>query len=329
MPLRHEAASGGLVCARWRDDFLLPEISHSTGLWLASPQPIRIRAPGKHAAHWVITVDTDERIVTNGEDIRVRLAESTFPVWMMRHDGGSYTKERCIRADVTARWSGPTHECFPALSRNEFGRARFSEVAKTHAQYLAKFRRDAGILIQYTQKHPDDPRWFYYLGESFKNLAVYESNSDRYLEAIRAYCQCADRRGWNEESAWACFRAAECYCALEQWEDAVGACAYGLSLHAGLAELPWLASYACSKKGLWDQAVYWARLSAAMGLYRGRGRDVPRVGFRAPNALYEGPYDVLRFAYRALNDEHNALWAEAEYYAATAAREAAEKETTP
>jgi hypothetical protein len=50
---------------------------------------------------------------------------------------------------------------------------------------------------------------------------------------------------------------------------------------------------------------------------------VPRSGFRHPPALWEGPYDVLRFALRRVGDDTGADEAERLFHEAKAAREAA------
>src|SRR5207253_2483230 len=121
-------------------------------------------------------------------------------------------------------------------------------------------------------------------------------------QAIASYQACAALRGWDEESAWACYRAAECWCVLGEWGHAVDECAAGLARHAGLAELAWLAAYASYKGGRATQAVWWARASIALGRFRGVGEQVQRISFRNPMAQYAGPYDVLRGAYRALGD---------------------------
>jgi hypothetical protein len=64
-------------------------------------------------------------------------------------------------------------------------------------------------------------------------------------------------------------------------------------------------------------------LAIAMGHFRGDGASVQRIGFRHPPGLWEGPYDVLRFALRALGDESGAAEAERLYHEATAARQVA------
>ena len=59
-----------------------------------------------------------------------------------------------------------------------------------------------------------------------------------------------------------------------------------------------------------------------MGYVEGDGRRVQRIGFRHPPGLFEGPYDILRFALRRLGDEAGAAAAERMFVEAKAAREA-------
>jgi hypothetical protein len=237
---------------------------------------------------------------------------------LVEHESGSYAKERFFRLPVPGRYMGPTHECYVMDSgqRADLAGVLFREVAKRPEEYEHKFQRDVRILERYTAEHPDDPRWFYYLGDTLQNV-------HRFEDAIAAYSICASLPGWDEQAAWACYRAASCWLALGAPHRAVESCARGLTRHAGLAELPWLAAYACWTAGNLQQSIAWARLSEAAGSFRGSGRHVQRLGFRHPPALYEGPYDVLRFALRAAGDERGAAEAESLYHDAIAAREAA------
>lgn len=273
-----------------------------------------------HAAHelgasWSITVDTDERIQLNGEDLRALLASVSEDVLMMYDETRTYTKERCFRLPARASFEGPTHESFPGyrVGVRTLELATFRELPKSPAALRAKFERDVSILTRHTHEHPKDPRWFYYLGESLANLGQPEA-------AVQAYDTCAGLRGWNEESAWACYRAAECLCGLGRHVEAVERCAIGLARHAGIAELAWLAAFARYRSGDPAQAAYWAQLALVFGLHAGKGETVPRIGFRNPVALYEGPHDILRFAYRDLGDTAAADAAEKSYQQARAAR---------
>jgi glycosyltransferase involved in cell wall biosynthesis len=266
-------------------------------------------------ASWAVTLDTDERIQQNGEDLRAAMQNASEGVLMVYAESRTYAKERCFRLPALARFDGPTHESFPGykVGTRTLERATFRELGKSPEALRRKFERDAQILSKHTRAHPRDPRWFYYLGDSLKNLG-------KLTDAIRAYEQCTALRGWNEESAWACYRAAECLCALRRFPEAIERCAIGLSRHAGIAELAWLAAFAAFQLKDHAQAVYWARLSLTYGLFEGSGASVPRIGFRNPSALYEGPYDVLRFALRQLGDSAAAEAAELAYARALALR---------
>jgi len=261
-------------------------------------------------ADWAVTVDTDERIELRGDDLRATLAGMSEGVLFLFDEERTYKKERCFRLPMPERFSGPTHEAFPAyeVGMRAAEKAVFRELPKSAEAARKKFERDVAILTPHVRKHPQDPRWHFYLGESLKNL-------DRQEEAVGAYDACAALRGWNEESAWACYRAAECLCHLNRHRDAIDRCAAGLARHAGIAELAWLAGFAAYQMGDAEQAVYWARLALTHGLSMGTGASVPRIGFRNPAALYEGPYDVLRFALRAIGDQSGAAEAERLYQA--------------
>jgi len=261
---------------------------------------------------WAVTVDTDERLARDPAlDVRAELARATEGLLYVADHHKTYVKERLFRLPMHERWRGPTHEAFDAykVGCRTLEGITFSELSKTPEDYARRYRRDIAALRPYIAAHPDDPRWHFYLGESHRNLREHEL-------ALAAYDACAALRGWDEESAWACYRAAECLCALERFQDALDRLSAGLARHAGIAELAWLAGFACYQLGRDAQAVYWSELAIVHGLFRGNGTSIPRIGFRHPNALWEGPYDVLRWAEKrrgnaSASAEAERLWAEA------------------
>jgi hypothetical protein len=304
LDVAREVAGDKLVVRRfaWVNDF-------------SAARNFALDAAHEAGGDWSVTVDTDERIESAGVDVPALLERTKAGCLMVTHADGTYAKERFFRLPAQARFRGPTHESFPAydVGCETLPEVRFAELRKTPEQYRAKFERDAALLADHTRAHPDDPRWHYYLGDALQAL-------DRHEDAVAAFDACTALRGWDEESAWAQYRAAECHCALGRWDAAVDACALGLARHAGIAELAWLAGFASYRAGRHAQAVCWSRSAIALGCFRGCGQDVKRIGFRNPGALWEGPYDVLRFALAALGDEAGAREAEATHAQAKQAR---------
>ncbi len=263
---------------------------------------------------WAVTLDTDERII-GGPDLRTEMLSSTEDLLYVTYVSGHYSKERCFKLPAKDHWMGPVHEAFVLSGKGRTVEGvQFDEMAKTPEEYERKFRRDVEVLSAYVKAHPTDPRWHYYLGESYRNLGNFEL-------ATSSYDACSALRGWDEEAAWACFRAGECLCAMERYGEALDRLHTGLSIHAGIAELAWFAGFVSYKMGRDQQAVYWSRLAIVHGLFRGDGATVPRIAFRDPVGLWEGPYDVLRWAEKRRGNEEAAAEAEALWLEAKQARE--------
>ncbi|MBU3689212.1 MAG: hypothetical protein B7C54_02390 [Acidimicrobiales bacterium mtb01] len=269
---------------------------------------------------WAITVDTDERMqFSRGTDLRALLAASDVDVLNVEYFDGLYSKERIFRLPRYVRWDGPIHEGVLDMKvdrRSVLREVRFFELAKSAEQMQSKFERDLKILLKHTQKNPTVARWFYYLGATYESLG-------RHKEAIRAYEKCSRLPGWAEEAAFASFRAANCWCVLQDWRAAVKACVEGLAHRPATAELAWLAGWACYQAGRHEDAIAWSHMAIANGRYAGSSADDGRVGFRELRGLFEGPYDVLRFAYRAIGDIAAAERAEGDFQVALEARSSA------
>lgn len=263
----------------------------------------------KIGADWAIILDTDERIHLAVNNIRDAIASLVGDIFLVYETNRSYCKEKLFRIPTSGKYVGATHEYFDDCSsgvRTFLEAIVFSEVPKTAAASAAKFNRDLEILKRLVREEPTNTRWLFYLGETWKNLGDFK-------QAIIAYRDCANLKGWDEEAAWACYREAECWVALEEWQEVINACAKGLTKHAGIAELAWLAAYASYYAGLNSQAIHWAHLSIAMGKHQGYGKAIERIGFQYPEAQYEKPYDVLKYALLRQGDAGGAKLAEQLY----------------
>lgn len=267
---------------------------------------------------WALVLDTDEAIDTSltlrvpGElwaesdsywgVLHDVLERTAYDVLMVPNIDGTYSKERIFRLPARGHYVGPTHEAFildDGASRGELEGAWFTEEPKTHEQYRAKAERDEEILTRYLLEHEEDPRWWYYLGDTKAGLGDWEG-------AASAFERCYIRDGWDEEGAWAAFRIASIYSERQDWNAAILWCAKGMERRADFPELPWLAGWCCYQQGKYQQAIAWSRLAIAHGavaLSAAMRPPVTRVIFRHPPAHYEAPYDVIRWSLRQLGED--------------------------
>lgn len=157
--------------------------------------------------------------------------------------------------------------------------------------------------------NPNDPRWWYYLGDTRDGLGDQAG-------AVSSFLRCWGCDGWDEESAWAMYRAASIESGRGHHQYAAGYCLLGLQRHAGIAELYWLAGFSCYQMGRHRDAILWCERAVQLGAHRGAFAQQERIGFRYPPALYEAPFDVLRYAYQALGDNMRAAIAEGQFHVA-------------
>lgn len=251
------------------------------------------RYAGAHRSEWQIFVDTDERI-EGAEHLRAQLeaAPADVSFFMVQHVSKTHMRERIFRLPVAGVWRGPTHEAYCDGGKYAVIEGVYTnERPKSPEQLEAKFRRDVAMLEPYVKSGAPgalDARWYYYLGDSYQNLREWD-------KAIAAHWRCADLSVWDEQGAWACYRAAVCLVEKGDFKGALNACMRGLTIHAGVAELAWYAGWICHQMNQPMNALAWANMARANGLFEGDGERFKRIGFKFLPALYEGPWDIIRW----------------------------------
>lgn len=287
----------------WRDDFSMA-------------RNFALGAAAACKADVVMTLDTDERMHETAEvsttygvftsSVRDEiLSNPNAEAFYVKSSDGEYSKERFFRLPMKARWEGRVHEAIQvSATAQTLMSVTFSEVPKTRQQYKDKFTRDIQVLSEVMRTDPNNGRWWFYLGESWRNLEQYE-------HAYQAYDNCSRRSAWSEEAAWACYQGAQCLVRLGNYSEARSMAVRGLEKHPGISELAWMAGYTSYQLGQHEMAIQWSTLAL---VFSGANHNVPkRIGFRDPPVLHEGPYDILRWAHKALGNMgdvagFNRLW---------------------
>lgn len=290
-----EATVGGLVQGNVRVMYGGPIKDFS----MARNGALEDAADAEGQYDWALMLDTDERIHCadlSFLDVLQTTDCDMLHVWAADH---SYAKPRFFRLPAKGKYVGPTHECWVADFGSKVGTLEgitFSELPKTAEQYKAKAERDQKILEDYVWQHPDDPRWWYYLGDTYSGLGKRHA-------AEGAFRRCFDCDGWDEESAWSAYRIASIQAEDRLYDQALMWCCRGMARHSGMAELPWLAGFCCFHLGRYQQAIWWEEMAIALNKAKAAEH---RINFRHEPALFEGPYDVMAHAHAAMGKDVSA-----------------------
>lgn len=273
----------------WRRDF-------------AAARTFALQAAGELAKEkgwtnaWAVTLDTDERLLEAPPAVLPNVDHILTP-----DEAKGYHKWRLFRLPAKGKYRGRTHELYADGGNHQYVPwMRFAELAKTETDNQRKFERDLQILKEETKAYPKDARWWFYLGETHRNLKQYKQGAE-------AYARCAGLDGWNEEGAWAAYQGAVCHVELKDFHAAIRSCTAGLVRHPGMPELAWLAGWCNLQIRDWNKAATWARIAIAHGCF---GERIERHGFRYHLGMYDGPYAVLKDALNALGKRAEAEEAE-------------------
>lgn len=263
-----------------------------------------LKAAADADADWAFMLDSDEWFEDNGDSVRDAIAEAErtgVRHIALPHKTNQYLQPRFFKLPASGAFSGKTHEAYsPFMPALTMAKARFHDDDKTPEELREKCERDLEILKRVTTEEPEAARWWYYLGDTYYNLG------DK-ANAMVAFEKCASiPDSWDEQRAWSCYRLAAIQCERQEWAHAVDSAALGLTYHAGIAELAWLAAYASHQAGKMAQCVCWASISVALGKHEGIGKKIGRVSFTYPMAQWEGPYQLMTSAYRAMGQNREA-----------------------
>ena len=258
-------------------------------------------------ADWACILDTDERIVANGVDIRKTLQDVPMEVGALNccHTSGFYDKPRFIRLPTNLSYKGKTHENLVDTEGHEAPHGllkgiRFDELPKSPEQTKANLEWQLRDIEEALVKEPTSPRWLFY------RAYILEAQG-RWQEATKAYNKAAHVTTDARMMAWIGYRGAHCFL---QCGDVVQAWTL-LSSSFGCApdfpEIPCLLGYIKVASGYWKEAVSWAKIALVHSWTI--QPDETRASFKDPESLFEGPYHLLAKAYAGLGDMGKHKWA--------------------
>jgi glycosyltransferase involved in cell wall biosynthesis len=167
---------------------------------------------------FLLFLDADMCLVNKGFD--KSLASLNKDCYLLTQTEGplSYRNVRLVKAKFNWRSVGVTHEYFEADGVNE----RFN----LDTLYIAdksdggcksdKLDRDASLLIQGINDEPNNPRYYFYLAQTYASMG-------HHIDAIHWYNKRIEAKVniWEEETFYAIYRVAQEYEAIHEYEQAI------------------------------------------------------------------------------------------------------------
>lgn len=271
---------------------------------------------------WACLIDTDERIIMNGVDIKATLGKIApdIDTLLTRDSLNEYEKHRFFRLPAKHQFSAYTHEEWS--EKNKFvilSHIQFLELPKTQEQLFNRLiNSDLPNLEKQMKDDPTNYRWPYYLGATLETL-------QKYAEAISYYGKAMELVTHPPLRAWMYVRIALCNYRLQQFQASVFSCVLGLSEDPSYSELPWIAGMACHALGRLDNALQWEKIALVNSWIGKRYNELQRVGLKELSAFFEGPYVVMSTIYKDMNQPDLEKWAQEEARKALEDKEAFRK----
>ena len=157
---------------------------------------------------WILLTDADMVLIDNGfskDELDINI--DGYDVIQDNH-GVRYDNFRILNAKRNWKCIGVTHEYYsPAdglKTRARLLSILFNDVSDGGSKG-DKFERDIRLLEQGLIDEPNNPRYMFYLAQSYRDTENWE-------KAIHWYQQCHEKSNWDEESWFALYMVGWCMC---------------------------------------------------------------------------------------------------------------------
>jgi len=156
---------------------------------------------------WGLWIDADEVLINKSLNLKASL-HSFFELneyaWVEANQYNlSFLRTNLFKVTKKVKWKGKVHEF---LTVSEFGiPAKFVEMSidvfsegNSWKNEKNKFIRYAKLLLEQIAEEPDEPRWYYFLADTYRNIKEQEFDK----KAIEFYKKRISMLGGNEEEVY-------------------------------------------------------------------------------------------------------------------------------
>ncbi|MCH9626758.1 MAG: hypothetical protein S4CHLAM2_03860 [Chlamydiales bacterium] len=182
---------------------------------------------------YLLLLDADMLLVADEQFTKNALQTDSYLV-LQQSSSLAYYNTRLIRASLPWESRGVTHEywaCPSLVAQGTLSTLMINDQGDGGCKE-DKFTRDLELLTQGLEDEPHNPRYMFYLAQTYKCLR-------NYNEAIHWYKSRIDRGGWREEVWYSKYMIAECYEELGYWNHALTCYLDAYDYHPTRAEPLW------------------------------------------------------------------------------------------
>lgn len=175
-------------------------------------------------ADWLLIIDADEELGVSDPKFYENLEPGVTYDIEKHHSGVRYAVPQLLNVRETQwKWEGPVHNYLVHLGGSKLRALRkdvwiiyhSGEGAKSHGlTQEQKYLRDAKLLEDDLELHPNNARSQFYLAQSYKHAGHLE-------KALEAYAKRTTLRGWDEERFMAQLEVGRVAIQLDKPEDVV------------------------------------------------------------------------------------------------------------
>jgi tetratricopeptide (TPR) repeat protein len=171
----------------------------------------------KGLSDYVLFMDADMILeLNNFNKSQLNIADSFFI--LQGNDSFHYQNIRIVRNNGLYKYISVTHEYIDTPPNNSIillnKKDIFIKDIGDGGSKTDKFERDIKLLLDGIKEEPNNPRYYFYLANSYHDLG-------RFGEAIPVYKKRIELGGWKEEVWYSYYRIGLCYKNMDKFADAL------------------------------------------------------------------------------------------------------------
>ena len=153
----------------------------------------------KSSGDYLLIMDADDHLEYDSTfALPSPLNAGSYRLWI-RYGGTTYQRHQIVSTKVPWRWVGVLHEVLvcdaPCTSDVLEGVRIVIGTDGARSRDPKKYEKDAAVLEEALQKEPENSRYMFYLGQTYRDAGMFEKGIEWYLKRIA-------KGGWEEEVYW-------------------------------------------------------------------------------------------------------------------------------